>query len=87
MHDNYANLTQFRRKQSHYAALEAQALRQRGVRPRAWSILLQPLREFRRRYLTLRGYREGLLGLQLSALLAWATFQTYWRLRQLWRGS
>src|SRR4029079_10307114 len=51
VHYNYADLTQFRRKQGHYAALEAQALRQRGVRPRAWSILLQPLREFRRRYL------------------------------------
>jgi hypothetical protein len=67
--------------------LEAQTLRQRGVRARSWSVVVQPLREFRRRYVTLRGYREGLLGLQLSALLAWATLQTYWRLRQLWQRS
>lgn len=86
VHYNYTSLAQFRRKQAHYALLEAQALRQRGVRPRSWSVVVQPLREFRRRYVTLHGYREGLLGLQLSALLAWATLQTYWRLRQLWRG-
>jgi hypothetical protein len=85
IHYNYADLTQFRRKQARYAELEARALRQQGVRPRPWSILLQPLREFRRRYVELGGYREGLLGLQLAALLAWTTFGTYRKLGQLWR--
>ena len=85
IHYNYANLAQFRRKQARYAAIEACALRSRGVRPRPHNFLLQPLREFRRRYVTLGGYREGLLGLQLSALLAWSTFRTYRELARLWR--
>jgi hypothetical protein len=45
------------------------------------------LREFRRRYVTLGGYRDGLLGFQLAALLAWTTFSTYWKLERLWRGK
>jgi glycosyltransferase involved in cell wall biosynthesis len=85
IHYNYADLAQFRRKQARYAELEALALRSRGVRPRPQNFVLQPLREFRRRYVTLRGYRDGLLGLQLAALLAWSTFRTYWELRRLWR--
>ena len=85
IHYNYADLAQFRRKQARYAELEALALRQQGIRPRPWTFLSQPLREFRRRYVDLRGYREGLLGLQLAGLLAWTTFGTYRKLAQLWR--
>jgi glycosyltransferase involved in cell wall biosynthesis len=85
IHYNYENLVQFRRKQARYAALEALTLYQGGLKPRPRSLLAQPLREFRRRYLTLGGYREGVLGFQLCLLLAWATFQTYWWLFGLWR--
>lgn len=84
IHYNYADLGHFRRKQARYADLEALSLFRRGIRPRPWSLLLQPLREFRRRYVSLQGYREGWLGLQLSALLAWATFRTYRGLGRLW---
>ena len=87
IHFNYANLAQFRRKQARYARLEAQRLRSLGQRPRLHTYVLQPWREFRRRFLTLRGYREGALGLQLSLLLAWSTFQTYRELRRLWRAA
>jgi (heptosyl)LPS beta-1,4-glucosyltransferase len=87
IHYNYTDLAQFRRKQARYAELEAQSLRQQGVRPRPRNFVLQPLREFRRRYVTLRGYREGLLGFQLAALLAWTTFCMYRKLDQLWRNS
>jgi glycosyltransferase involved in cell wall biosynthesis len=85
VHYNYDDLAQFRRKQARYADLEARALRARGIRPRPHNFVLQPLREFCRRYVTLHGYREGLLGLQLSALLAWSTFRTYRELARLWR--
>ena len=87
VHYNYASLAQFLHKQARYADLEAQALFARGVRPRPHNFVLQPLREFRRRFLTLRGYREGVLGLQLAALLAWAELRTYCRLRALWRAA
>lgn len=85
VHYNYANLSEFRRKQARYANLEAIGLRRQGVRPRPRDFLLEPLRVFIRRYLQLDGYKEGLLGFQLSALLAWAALQTNWKLLHLWR--
>lgn len=85
VHYNYSSLKQFRRKQDRYAEMEALRLRQQGVRPKPQNFLLQPLREFRRRYVILKGYRDGLLGFQLAALLAWSCFSTYWKLRRLWK--
>lgn len=83
VHYNYRDLAQFRRKQARYADLEAVTLHNQGLRARPHNFILQPLREFRRRYVTLGGYREGWLGLQLCLWLAWATWRTYWRLHQL----
>ena len=80
VHYNYRSLAQFRAKQRRYAELEAEALAQRGVRPKVHSLALQPWREFRRRFVTLQGYRDGGHGLLLSLLLAYYTFQTYSRL-------
>ncbi len=71
VHYNYATWQQFHAKQRRYARMEADILRQRGIRPRPHNFILQPLREFRRRYLTLRGYRDGWHGLKIAALLAW----------------
>lgn len=85
IHHNYASLAEFRRKQALYAQLEALSLHRQGVHPRPHNYVLQPLREFKRRYFALEGYREGLLGLQLAVLLAWSTFSTYRRLGRLWR--
>ena len=77
VHYNYRSLRQFREKQRHYARLEAEALTRRGVRPRLHSLALQPLREFRRRFVELQGYKDGRHGLLLSILLAYYTLRTY----------
>jgi glycosyltransferase involved in cell wall biosynthesis len=87
VHYNYSSLKQFRIKQDRYAEMEALRLRRNGIRPKPRNFLLQPLREFRRRFVTMQGYRDGLLGFQLAALLGWSTFMTYWKLRRLWRDS
>jgi glycosyltransferase involved in cell wall biosynthesis len=71
LHYNYATWPQFHRKQHFYARYEARILAARRVRPRPHNFILQPLREFRRRYISLRGYRDGLHGLRLALLLAW----------------
>jgi hypothetical protein len=40
---------------------------------------LQPLREFRRRFITLAGWQDGLHGLWICLLLAWYYgFMPYW---------
>jgi hypothetical protein len=43
------------------------------------------LREFKRRYLSLRGWRDGFHGLRLSVLMAWYELRKYQILRALWR--
>ncbi len=70
-HYNYRSVGQFVRKQRQYADLQATISFREGIRPKPWTYLSQPLREFRRRYLTLRGYKDGLHGLGLCALVAY----------------
>jgi glycosyltransferase involved in cell wall biosynthesis len=83
VHHNYATVGQFMRKQDHYAHYEARVLVREGISPRPHSLLLQPAREFTRRYLSLRGYRDGLHGLLLCTLMAYYTFIAYWRARRI----
>jgi glycosyltransferase involved in cell wall biosynthesis len=85
LHFNYVTWEQFHAKQRGYARYEAGILAGRGIRPRPHNFVLQPLREFRRRYFTLGGYRDGMHGLRLAMLLAWYYgFIPYW---ELWRGA
>ena len=79
LHYNYATWPQFHRKQRFYAGYEARILAARGIRPRPHNFVLQPLREFRRRFFTLEGRRDGRFGLRLALLLAWYYgFMPYW---------
>ena len=48
---------------------------------------LQPLREFRRRYVSLGGWRDGPLGLLLSLAMAYYTLRMYLRLARQGAGS
>ncbi len=79
IHYNYATWPQFFEKQRFYARYEARILAARGIRPRPHNFVLQPLREFRRRFITLQGWRDGRQGLRLALLLAWYYgFMPYW---------
>jgi glycosyltransferase involved in cell wall biosynthesis len=81
VHLNYDSLSEFRTKQAAYARLEAQRRRTMGERPQPWSYLLQPAREWRRRFVTLGGWRDGGTGLALATLMAWNEFRTLLLLR------
>jgi glycosyltransferase involved in cell wall biosynthesis len=83
IHYNYDSLAQFRYKSSRYTHLEARALHERATSVRPWTYGTMPLREFWRRFVTLQGYRDHLYGLLFSGLMAWYTFVTYLRLRQM----
>ena len=85
IHYNYDNLSQFLERQNRYTAYEARILYDQGIRPRWRSFILQPLREFRRRYVSLQGWKDGLHGLLLSSFMAYYNFVMYVRLRRLWR--
>ncbi len=76
VHLNYDDLAEFRAKQGEYARLEAERRRNLGQHPRRHHLVLQPLREFLRRYVDLGGWRDGPTGLLLCAFMAWYEFVT-----------
>ncbi|MGI5835285.1 MAG: glycosyltransferase family 2 protein [Chloroflexota bacterium] len=77
IHYNYATFSEFLDRQRRYASFEAANRYRRGLRARPHNYLLQPWREFWRRYIQLKGYKEGFIGLLLSATLAYYEFKTY----------
>jgi glycosyltransferase involved in cell wall biosynthesis len=83
IHYNYDTLAQFKHKQNRYIDFEAKILKDKGVRAKPWTYLTMPLREFRRRYFLLAGYKDGWVGLQVCSLMSWYMFVTYIRLRKL----
>ncbi len=88
LHYNYDSWAQVHAKPRRYARLEAQRLFKQSIRPKPHNFILQPLREFRRRVFKLKGYKDGLHGLRLYALLAYYYgFVPYVRLRELWRAK
>ena len=87
VHYNYDSVGQFRRKMGRYTAYEAKILLERGVRVRFWTYITMPLREFWRRFVLLRGYRDHVYGLLFCGLMAWYTLTTYRLLRRLRRAG
>lgn len=87
LHYNYRDAAHFAAKQRWYSAYDAKMLYQQGIRPKPQNYLLQPLRQFWWRFVTLRGFRDGLHGLRLSLLMAWYEFRKYRLLRDLWAGT
>lgn len=84
IHYNYDSLAQFKRKQNRYLDFEAKILKDKGIRAKPWTYLTMPLREFKRRYFALGGYKDGWVGLQVCSLMSWYMLLTYIRLRQLY---
>ncbi len=77
IHYNYDSWREFRAKQRRYARFEVEVLKQQGVRPKAYSFLTMPAREFWRRFIALRGYVDGIHGLRLALYMAWYTLHVY----------
>jgi glycosyltransferase involved in cell wall biosynthesis len=84
-HYNYDTVREFCERQDRYTRYEVRVLFESGQRARPWNLVLQPLRQFRWRYLSLRGYRDGWRGLLLSCLMAYYELVRYWSLWRLQR--
>ncbi|HJN38908.1 MAG TPA: glycosyltransferase family 2 protein [Chloroflexota bacterium] len=80
-HAGADSIAEFREQQRRYAALAAEGLRRRGIRAGIRSPFGQALREFWRRMVELRGYRDGWRGLVLSVLMVEHEFRVYSQLR------
>jgi glycosyltransferase involved in cell wall biosynthesis len=85
LHLNIEHMDELWRKQTSYAIQEAQTLYQAGRRARWRNFVGAPLREFRRRYITLGGYRDGAIGLLLCATLAYFEWVKFAHLKALER--
>ncbi len=82
IHLNYDTVDEFVAKQKQFAVYDAQRLQAEGRRARPHNFILQPLRQFYWRYITLAGWRDGLHGLRLSLLMGLFELETY---RCLWQ--
>lgn len=85
IHYNYDSLVQFKYKQDRYIDFEAKILKEKGIKAKPWTYLTMPLREFIRRYFSLKGYKDGWVGLQVCSLMSWYTLIIYLRLRKLYQ--
>lgn len=85
IHYNYRDVAQFIAKQRRYTAYDARILLEEGIRPRPQNYILQPLRQFWWRFVTLKGYQDGWHGFRLSLMMSWYELRKYQLLRQLWR--
>jgi GT2 family glycosyltransferase len=81
-HLNYDSIAEFREKQLRYARLRVDVLHAEGKRPRNRTFLGQPVREFARRFVSLAGYRDGLLGFFLATAMAWYELRSWLWLRE-----
>ena len=89
VHLNYDSLAQFRRKQAVYTTYDAGILYAAGRRARPHNLVLQPLREFYRRFVTWHGYRDGWHGVRLALLMTyyeWVKYAKLWRLARRGEG-
>lgn len=77
VHLNYATVAEFVVKQSAYARYDAGILLGQGRRARPHNFVLQPLRQFWWRFVTLQGWRDGLHGLRLSLLMSYFQWTVY----------
>ena len=84
-HYNYRDAAHFHEKQRKYVAYDAQILFDHGIQPQIQNYVLQPLRQFRWRFFTLSGYRDGWHGLRLCSWMAWYEYRKYRILGQLWQ--
>ena len=85
VHYNYEDIGQFIERQDRYTEMEAAYLLRGGERAKVRHFVLQPCREFRRRYVTLQGYRDGRHGLLLGLLMAYYEGVKYLKLWRLQR--
>lgn len=84
IHHNYRDLTHFIGKQQRYVAYDARILFEQGIHPKFRNFILQPLRHFYWRFMTLQGYQDGWHGFKLSVLMAWYEYRKYRILQNLW---
>ncbi len=87
IHYNYRDVAHFKAKQRQYTTYDASILKEEGIKPKPHNFVLQPLRQFYWRFITLAGYKDGRHGLRLSLYMMAYEWVKYRKLAALWRGD
>jgi hypothetical protein len=85
IHYNYLDPDHFHRKQCFYTEYDAGVLKERGIHPKPYTYLTQPLRQFWWRFVALKGYRDGFHGLRLSLYMSYYEWLKYRNLSRMWQ--
>lgn len=85
IHYNYRDVAHFQETQGRYTAYDASILQAEGIRPKPHNYILQPLRQFYWRFVTLHGYQDGWHGLRLSLFMMYYEWVKYRKLAALWQ--
>lgn len=83
IHYNYTSLEQILVKQTAYAEREATSLQSAGIYNKPRWLISRPLRELYFRYIILKGYKGGWLGLFLCLVMAWYRLMVHIKLARL----
>ena len=88
IHYNYESIAQFHQKQTFRIDFEATNLYQQGAKSRFYTPYSMTVKHFWWRFVSLKGYQDGLHGLRLSWLLAYYFgYRYYRRLAEMWRAK
>ena len=87
IHTPPQGLAEYVHKRNLYSEHRAVFLYERGVRFRAWNLLLRPLYSFIKYYLLKGGWREGVPGLIIAVSGAYGTFLQDAKLWQKWQAG
>ena len=85
VHYNYLDKAQFHKTQRAYSTYEATILKEQGTRPKPQNFILQPLRQFWWRFVTLKGFQDGMHGFRLSVFMMYYEWVKYRKLSWFWR--
>lgn len=85
VHLNYIDPDHFHEKQRFYTDYDATVLKEMGIRPKPYTYLTQAIRHFLWRYVTLKGYRDGIHGLRLCLYMSYYEWLKYRKLNELWQ--
>lgn len=83
IHFNYLNSQQFVERLNKYTTVEAKHLSERKEQFKFYKLITVPFKEFYSRFITLKGFKEGLTGFILSIFMAFYRFLTwakYWEI-------
>lgn len=86
LHFPYPNLAEINQSQKFFARLKAHMLFDKGLKP-SYHLFFAPAHLFFRRYIILKGYKDGITGLSWCLILGHYHFLTYIYLAQLWLGK